>query len=188
MGCENYAQTLNGWTTNPNTPADVHLDATGLKYTLTVQTPRSYLINNLNWEITGDEFGVCTVVPVRLISFTARPESNHIKLQWESINEENFRGYIVQRSADATQWTDIGFVNAQNAGSRKTDYTFNDDLTLQGIGYYRLKMMDIDDSYEYSEIRKVEFSGNVSQLVKGVYHLVITSEKGNSTTKKIVRE
>lgn len=162
MGCDNYAQTLTGWANNPNTPSGAKLFADGIKYNLYAMSPRNHLINTLNWEITGDEFGACSVVPVRLISFTAQPENNNAKLQWTSADEQNFNGYSVERSSDANSWNEIGFVNAKANSVEKSEYTFYDRQPLLGTGYYRLKLVDRDGSFTYSEIRKVVFTGNVT--------------------------
>ncbi len=236
MSCENYSTTLNGWAANPNTAHNIVMDATGLMYSPGASAARNHLINDLGWTITGDALGTCTVLPVRLVDFTVQPERDEVKLQWTSADEQNFNGYSVERGSNANSWNEIGFVDAKTDGQQKIDYDFYDQHPLSGTGYYRLKLIDKDGSFTYSEVRKVVFVGqtivsvypnparnfvtvsgltgksliklvdatgrvlqiittsspsekiNVSQLVKGVYNLVIISNKGGSITRKIVRE
>lgn len=236
MGCDNYAQTLAGWTNNPNTPSGLKLFADGIKYNSNAVTARNYLINTMNWEITGDEFGTCVALPVRLINFTAQPENNNVKLQWTSADEQNFYGYAIERSGNANKWNEIGFVNAKTSGSVNSEYAFYDSQPLSGTGYYRLKLVDLDGTFTYSEIRMVVMNGNtaisiypnpaknyfivsgltgktvvkltditgrviqtitsnhpvekinVSNLVKGVYILVIVPDRGRVTTRKVLKE
>ncbi len=236
MSCENYSITLNGWAANPNTAHNIVLDATGLMYSPGASVARDHLINDLGWTITGDALGTCIVLPVRLINFIAQPEKNEVKLQWTSADEHNFKGYSIERSSDANNWSEIGFVNAKTDGQQKMDYGFYDQHPLSGTGYYRLKLMDKDGSFTYSEIRKVVFAGQttvsvypnparnfvtvsglsgksaiklmdvtgrtlqtittespyekikVSTLAKGIYNLVIVSDKGGVITKKVVKE
>ncbi|MCO6497810.1 MAG: BspA family leucine-rich repeat surface protein [Chitinophagaceae bacterium] len=236
MNCENYSITLMGWAANPNTAHNIVLDATGLAYGPSAASARNYLINNLGWTITGDISGSCTVVPVRLIDFNAKADGNHTVLLWSAANEDNFKGYGIERSTNGLQWDDIGFVNAKGASGNKVDYSYYDSQVQPGVVYYRLKLTDKDGSFTYSEVKKVVFAGNVSvsvypnparnfvtvsglsgksviklmditgrtlqtitagsateqinvsQLSKGIYNLVIISNKGVSTTRKIVKD
>ncbi|MCO6497809.1 MAG: BspA family leucine-rich repeat surface protein [Chitinophagaceae bacterium] len=236
MSCDNYSLTLNGWAANTNTPSEIVMNAAGMTYGQSAEAAHNYLANNLGWTINGDVLGTCTVLPVRLLSFTARSESNRAVLLWTVVNEESFKGYGVERSLDGTEWHKVGFVDAKNKSGQKSDYAYYDEQPSAQIVYYRLKLTDIDGGYTYSEIRKVVFSDNisisvypnparnfvtvsglsgksviklmdvtgrvlqtvtssssaekinVSQLTKGVYNLIIISDKGSSIVKKIVRE
>ena len=109
--------------------------------------------------------GTCTILPVRLISFSAQAENNEVKLQWTSADERNFKGYSVERSSNAGEWNEIGFVSAKVNEAANAEYAFYDRQPLSGTGYYRLKLVDQDGSFTYSEIRKVTFMGNVSVSV-----------------------
>ena len=61
-------------------------------------------------------------LPVKLISFKGNLENNTAKLTWESATEENISGYIVERSYNGNDWTDVGDV--KSAGSKS--YNYND--------------------------------------------------------------
>lgn len=165
MSCENYSLTLSAWAGNPDVPVDIVMDATTLTYATNASAARDHLINDLGWTISGDVLGTCTILPVRLISFSAQAENNEVKLQWASADERNFKGYSVERSSNAGEWNEIGFVSAKVNGAANAEYAFYDRQPLSGTGYYRLKLVDQDGSFTYSEIRKVTFMGNVSVSV-----------------------
>jgi surface protein len=59
LSCDNYANTLIGWSTNPNSPNDRILDATGLSYNTSAISARDNLINTKGWTIT--DFEACTI-------------------------------------------------------------------------------------------------------------------------------
>ena len=94
--------------------------------------------------------------PVEMLSFDARLIDNKkVLLNWETASEENVDGFEIERSNDAETWNKIGFVAANNIGSR---YDFWDNAPLDGVNYYRLKIIDEDDSFEYSSIKSVLLS------------------------------
>ena len=86
-------------------------------------------------------------LPVNLISFDAVSVSGNHRLQWKVSDEIDLAHYDVQRSTDGRNFTSIGIVTA-NAG---TFYNFN-TAAIPGTAYYRLKMMDLDGSHEFSRI------------------------------------
>ena len=119
-------------------------------------------LNNLNLEnnpdftaIAGDQFvtisGVA-LLPVDYLSFTARPVGKQIVLDWATATEENNEGFAVERSTDAVNFRRIGFVSGRGRSSGGT-YAFVDDQTQAGVNYYyRLRQLDFDGSFEFSEV------------------------------------
>jgi len=98
------------------------------------------------------------VVPVQLLGFNATKQQNKSLLQWQTANELNSQGFEIQRSANASNWTAIGFVNS--AGATAGNYSFTDIAPLHKINYYRLKQVDINGSFTNSEIKFLDFSRN----------------------------
>ncbi|MFT3979520.1 MAG: S8 family serine peptidase [Ferruginibacter sp.] len=91
-------------------------------------------------------------LPVTLISFNGRLQNNMAALQWTVENELNFARYEIERSVNGTSFAAIGSVNARG-GSGTLQYDFTDDrLPAAAVIYYRLKMVDLDNSYRYSNI------------------------------------
>jgi hypothetical protein len=94
-------------------------------------------------------------LPVRLITFTAKSmEKNSIQLDWETEMESNFKEFEIQRSSDPkTDFLRLSSVGSHSGKSGKGTYYFLDDTPQPGLlYYYRLKMIDIDESYAYSKI------------------------------------
>lgn len=97
-------------------------------------------------------------MPVTLISFNIRQEGGIASLQWATSSEENSKGFEIERSANASAWTKVGFVpslSREAVSSSRLDYNFTDSTPLGRRSYYRLKMVDLDGKYTYSQIRVV---------------------------------
>jgi hypothetical protein len=94
---------------------------------------------------------------VNLLSFTANAvNSTTARLNWVTSTEENFSGFEIERSADAINWMNIGFVPARGNGSAaQSDYLFNDVKALKGKSYYRLRLLDNSGAFRYSEQRSI---------------------------------
>jgi uncharacterized repeat protein (TIGR01451 family) len=95
----------------------------------------------------------CSVVPVKLISFTVSENSCTARLNWQVATEVLFSHYEVERSTDGIHFTFAGKVNGTHAGN----YLFTDNTPLKsGATFYRLRMIDLDHSYELSKIVKAQ--------------------------------
>ncbi len=110
----------------------------------------------------------CTPLPVTLARFGVRKEGKSAVLSWETTSESNAEKFSVQKSSDAHNWVEIGVVGARNKGESAQKYSFTDaDLmgaASAGAIYYRLKMIDLDASFGYSEIRTVDI-GRVAETL-----------------------
>lgn len=98
------------------------------------------------------------VVPVELTSFIAKLFENKVKLIWSTASELNNHGFEVQRSLDKTSWATIGFKEGFGTTSVPQQYSFSDNITYQSSSklYYRLKQIDYNGTYEYSDVIEVE--------------------------------
>ena len=98
-------------------------------------------------------------LPVELSSFEAKVVDCSVRLDWVAQSEENFRAYVLERSFDGDQFDAITWVNS--AGSIGTQaYIYLDKSSSSSINYYRLKMIDLDGSFEYSSIIVVSLPCN----------------------------
>jgi type IX secretion system substrate protein len=136
-------------------------------FTATVTTADIFLQNNapggFGNDLAIDDIGfagICTTLPVTLINFTAQKQNNNTLLNWSTTSEVNFNHFEIERSADADNWTTIGTVAGHESSNIKQDYTFADQLPLNGINYYRLKLTDMNGTSIYSEVKLVEFNAN----------------------------
>lgn len=97
--------------------------------------------------------------PVTLLSFDARRNGAVNKLTWNTSQEQNSYRFIVERSADGRNFSELGFVQAAGNSTIQRNYNYTDESPLKGINYYRLKMVDQNNSFRYSEIRNIRNLG-----------------------------
>lgn len=103
-------------------------------------------------------------LPIELKSFTASKSGKNIDLDWVTAKEENFSHFEIERSIDQENWSQIGLVQGMGESMSDVYYDFTDRNAPFGVIYYRLKSVDIDASYEYSPVVKIEvgFEGKLA--------------------------
>lgn len=107
-------------------------------------------------------------LPIELLEFIATPEESSIRLDWQTANEQNNFGFEVERSRDSSLFKKIGWVDA--LGTSDGAYEFNDqDVEPDSRYYYRLKQMDFDGAFHYSDIRSAIIHTNDLIKLLGVY-------------------
>ncbi len=92
------------------------------------------------------------VLPVELISFDGKLIENKTRLDWSTASELNVHGFDIEKSNNATDWENFAFVAANNQPSHYREW---DNQPFEGVRYYRLKIIDFDGSFEYSNIISV---------------------------------
>ena len=97
-----------------------------------------------------------TVLPIELLHFKGEEENNKVEITWTTASEKNSNYFEVQKSTNGIEFITLGKMNAAGHSSALKKYSFNDTEVLSETGYYRLKMVDIDNSFQYSEIIVVE--------------------------------
>jgi glucose/arabinose dehydrogenase len=90
-------------------------------------------------------------LPVELALFTAMPGYEGVSLSWETTMEENFSRFDIEYSTDAKRFTPVGTVYSESIATGKT-YQFFHSVNAVKNRYYRLKMIDKDDRFKYSQI------------------------------------
>lgn len=117
-----------------------------------------------------DENNVCTkstlymlvttldYLPVKLARFEAAAERETARLYWETTEEVNASHFEVQRSLDGRHWHRLGEVKARGNSTTLQEYTFSDHSPAEGVNYYRLRMIDTDGTFEYSDLRSLNFT------------------------------
>jgi hypothetical protein len=96
------------------------------------------------------------IVPVELISFTHRIVNGKVILDWVTATELNNMGFEIQRSLDKNIFVTVGFVEGKGSSTTNQYYSFTDE-GIAGTVYYRLKQVDYNGSYNYSQV--IEVSG-----------------------------
>ena len=97
------------------------------------------------------------VIPVELVSFTADVIGNSINLGWVTATETNNQGFEIQRTSSTSEnWEKVGFIAGFGTSTELHHYSFSDEPTASGKYQYRLKQIDFDGSFEYSNTVEVE--------------------------------
>lgn len=107
--------------------------------------------------------GSLVALPLKFLSFTAQKENSKVDLKWITDNEINTSHFVVERSFAGALFNSIGTVTSANTSGLQ-EYDFGDYSPENGINLYRIKQIDINGNYKYSEIRTVYFSNG--SLVK----------------------
>jgi subtilisin family serine protease len=101
------------------------------------------------------------MIPVELSSFTASANENSVTLQWSTATETNNQGFEIQRlvvGGQVSEWEKIGFVAGFGTTTETKSYSFNDEDVNTGSYSYRLKQIDYDGTFKYSDAIEVEVS------------------------------
>ncbi len=105
-----------------------------------------------------------SVLPVELTSFTGWNEGALNKLHWATASEKNTVRFEIEKSMSASSWNRIGEVAAHGNSTVPRTYDFNDNEPVVGNNYYRLKIVDADGQFTYSNVINVPIS---SPLISG---------------------
>ncbi|MBK8608723.1 MAG: T9SS type A sorting domain-containing protein [Chitinophagaceae bacterium] len=105
-------------------------------------------------------------VPVKLISFSGRLNGLKVDLNWVTASELDTKHFEVQRSADGLNFSTIATVAAKGTSTNVTNYDQVDLNPYKGVNYYRLKIVDIDGKFEYSQIVIIRIDNNVQLVTK----------------------
>jgi hypothetical protein len=144
-----------------------------------------------------------TTLPVSLIQFNGYAVDKTVQLTWKSQNEQNLDYYELQRGTDGSYFETISMVFAKEAAAN--DYAYPDKHPFAGTNYYRLKMVDNDLKYSYSNIIsarfteklpgtvnvvpnpvRTEFNVLMEGMEKGVYQLRLYNNVGQLMQSKAV--
>jgi hypothetical protein len=108
-------------------------------------------------------------LPVELLSFEGQAIKENNLLTWSTASEINDHGFEVQRSADAINFSRIGFVNGAGNSSELRKYTYTDYNFPTEISYYRLVQVDNDGSKTESKVITVANHNMAKLSVQSVY-------------------
>lgn len=93
-----------------------------------------------------------------LSSFSARPLSDHVQINWLIISATNTSFFTIERSADLVNYESINRVNGNANESAVMSYQIDDYAPYNGVSYYRLKLTDTEGRNFYSEVQSVVFA------------------------------
>jgi len=132
-----------------------------------------------------------TVIPLRLVSFTAVPQTdNTTTLYWNTANEINTKQFVIERGNDGLHFNALATVVAK--GRMSNNYSSSVADIGNSIVYYRLKIIDNDGSFNYSPIIKIDRRKNstgfavLTNPVKDFIVINTNDRSLNNTTCNII--
>jgi len=109
--------------------------------------------------------GPCAPLPVELTAFSGKVIENNVELSWQTATEVNNYGFEIQRASASTtpiwEWKKIGFAPGHGNSNSPKEYSLTDKNPNGGSKFiYRLKQIDSDGKFEYSDEVEVELVPN----------------------------
>jgi hypothetical protein len=104
------------------------------------------------------------VLPLTLKSFNGAVNNNSVKLNWESAQEQNLNKYIVEKSTDGVNWQTLTTVMATGSNNAN-EYNSVDNNAAQ-VNYYRLKQVETNGSFTYSQVIRIRKEENDKLALK----------------------
>lgn len=123
-----------------------------------------------------------TPLPVELISFNAVLNAqNMVDVTWATASELNSCYFAVERSKDATNWETVGITKGAGNSNSLLNYYTQDKDPFAGISYYRLKQVDLDSTFKYSQMVAIKLNKNILGIypnpASDVLNIIFSSDK-----------
>jgi len=109
------------------------------------------------------------IIPVELTSFNAVGYDDYTEISWITITETNNAGFSLERKSSNTDWNEIAFISGSGTTAEPQAYTFIDEKVSVGIYSYRLKQIDLDGTFEYSQVIEVDITAPSSFVLEQNY-------------------
>jgi hypothetical protein len=130
-------------------------------YTVTITNPDGQTTTT-----TFNLAGPC-VLPVSLLSFNGHAVNKAVQLNWSTTSEFNFRNYQVEKSADgSTNFQSLAQVTPRGGINIPANYAAVDQYPYPNYSYYRLKTINTDGTYSYSNVIKVKTDNKAISLTR----------------------
>jgi hypothetical protein len=127
-------------------------------------------------------------LPIELLSFTAEKKEKSVLLKWTTASEINNDYFELEKSRDGISFETFAKIKGAGFSNQKLDYSHIDINPYRGISYYRLKQVDFDGIYNYSDIIAVNFNSidQKLQFYPNPTSEIINIENLNSSSNYII--
>lgn len=133
------------------------------------------------------------ILPVELVSFTGTATISGNELTWITASEFDNHYFSLEKSADAAQFSEVAQIDGSGNTTIEHHYHYTDAQPFHGDNYYRLRQVNLDGSFSYSNVVLVE-NNFVTPVVEsitpnpsnGLLNLGITSSKGGTVELEVV--
>ncbi len=122
-------------------------------------TPGSFLTTRVN-TTTPDQAAIVKlclpeILPVELLNFNVKELNGTAVLNWSTSSEKNNAYFEIMKSTDGINYYSIGKVNGNGSVSDISNYSFTDPALTAGTTYYRLKQVDFNADFKFTDIRTI---------------------------------
>jgi len=130
---------------------------------------------NIEFDDFTPEVSGFVALPIKLSLFdVVKYDATSAKIDWKSAKEVNSDFFDLERSEDGVSWTQVTTIKAAGNTSNTQEYSYIDSnlpgtRTSNKIFYYRLRMVDLDGSFAYSDVRGVNFTRSKAEEYLTVY-------------------
>lgn len=127
-----------------------------------------WTVNNQICETKTDTvnlFSTCMPLPIKLLDFYGSQFENQINLNWLCESAKNFSHFEIQREISENEWENLGTIDFNSNNQQIQNFAFTDYRPKIGENNYRIKMVDLDGTYEYSNVLTVEYIQSEGEVV-----------------------
>ncbi len=146
---------------------DYSWDNGGMTATITGLAPATY--NVTATDANGCEGNTSVVVeavlPIELLSFSGNYNKGIVTLNWSTTLEIDNKGFYIEKYSSGNDWESIGFVEGNGTTEIQQGYNFTDKEPYSGKSFYRLKQVDFDGSFEYSNVISILVERELTDLL-----------------------
>ena len=104
-------------------------------------------------------------LPIELLYFRGTlQENNEVLLEWVTTTEINNKGFEVQKMESDNNWERIGWIEGFGNTTEERRYDFVDKNPNEGLNYYRLKQIDFDGTFNYSDVVAIDVEPSIKKL------------------------
>ena len=94
-------------------------------------------------------------LPVDLGAFSLKINLDAIEILWTTYSESNTSYFEIQKSSDGLEWSSVGKTEAKGESTSRLDYIFVDERPSLKLSYYRLKIVDNDETFSFSPVKSI---------------------------------
>lgn len=154
-----YTVVANGVTNNGTANITVpNMASTTARVLVQCSVGGNFLTASTFFDASNAPFTITSVLPVELTSFDVRKYSEEaVELKWITESEIGNSHFEVQKSTDGINFLPFSSINGKGNSTAINAYRALDKAPTKGINYYRLKQIDFDQQFEYSDIKSIYF-------------------------------
>ncbi len=128
--------------------------------------------NYVNEVYNGDRFNISWTLPTQPEStlpatgvyLKAVLNGNDVSLNWKTVSEINSKEFEIERSTDGVNFSRIASKDAAGNSFSEINYAFTDAAITKRVYFYRLKLVDVDRSYTYSNVAVIRTAGSSKEI------------------------